>query len=118
MPRVKTGTVRHASHKKVLLANKGYRMTKRRLYKAAKEAYLHAGQYAYIGRRLKKRDFRSTWITRINAALRNEESPVSYSKFIKLLGEKKVSLNRKSLSELAVRFPEVFSAVFKFTSSK
>lgn len=118
MPRVKTGTVRHAAHKKILAANKGYRMTKRRLYKVAKEAYLHAGQYAYDSRRLKKRDFRTLWISRISSALKLQENPLSYSKFIKALGEKKVALNRKSLSELAVRFPEVFTNVFKFTASK
>ncbi|MBI1872086.1 50S ribosomal protein L20 [Candidatus Collierbacteria bacterium] len=118
MPRVKTGTIRRAAHKKILSANKGYRMTKSRLIKAAKEAYLHAGQYAYAGRRLKKRDFRTLWITRINAALKGQEKPVSYSKFIKALSDKKVSLNRKTLSHLAVNLPEVFTAVFKFTTSK
>lgn len=118
MPRVKTGTVRRAAHKKVLAANKGYRMTKNRLFKVAKEAYLHAGQYAVAGRHLKKRDFRSLWITRINAALKSQENPVSYSKFIKFLSDKKISLNRKSLSELAVKAPEAFTAVFKFTTGK
>ncbi len=118
MPRAKTGVVRHATHKKVLAANKGYRMAKRKLYKVAKEAYLHAGAYAYAGRKLKKRDIRSLWITRINAALRLQPNPISYSKFIKAALDKKVSLNRKSLSELAVKFPEAFSAVFKFTSTK
>src|SRR3989338_9657546 len=118
MPRVKTGIVRRAAHKKILSANKGYRMTKRRLYKVAKEAYLHAGQYAYNSRRIKKRDFRTLWIGRITAALKLQENPVSYSKFIKAMGDKKVTLNRKSLSELAVKLPEVFSAVFKFTTSK
>ena len=118
MPRVKTGTTRHASHKEILTANKGYRMTKRRLYKVAKEAYLHAGQYAYMGRRLKKRDFRTLWIGRITAALKLQEDAVSYSKFIKALNDKKVNLNRKSLSQIAVSYPEIFSAIFKFTTSK
>lgn len=118
MPRVKTGTVRHASHKKILTANKGYRMTKRRLYKVAKEAYLHAGQYAYNSRRIKKRDFRTLWIGRITASLKLQNEAISYSKFINALAEKKISLNRKSLAELAVKFPEVFSSVFKFTTSK
>lgn len=116
MPRVKTGITRRAAHKEVLSANKGFRMSRHRLYKAAKEAFLHAGQYAYIGRRLKKRDFRALWILRINAALKSQESPVSYSKFIKQLSNKKITLNRKSLSHLATGFPEVFSAVFKFTN--
>ena len=118
MPRVKTGTVRRASHKEILSANKGYRMAKHKLYKVAKEAYLHAGQYAYIGRRLRKRDFRTLWISRLAAALKGQENPLSYSKFIKVMSDKKVSLNRKSLSEMAIKFPEVFSAVFKFTTSK
>lgn len=118
MPRVKTGTVRRAAHKKILSANKGYRMTKRRLYKVAKEAYLHAGQYAYNSRRIKKRDFRTLWIGRITASLKLQDKAISYSKFINALAEKKISLNRKSLSELAVKFPEVFSSVFKFTTAK
>ena len=118
MPRTKTGTVRRTSHKEILAANKGYRMAKHKLYKVAKEAYLHAGQYAYIGRRLKKRDFRTLWISRITAALKGQKNPISYSKFIKGMLDKKISLNRKSLSEMAVKFPKVFSAVFKFTISK
>ena len=118
MPRVKTGTVRRASHKEILSANKGYRMAKHKLYKVAKEAYLHAGQYAYIGRRLRKRDFRTLWISRLAAALKGQENPLSYSKFIKVMSDKQVTLNRKSLSEMAIKFPEVFSAVFKFTTSK
>ena len=118
MPRVKTGTVRRASHKEILSANKGYRMAKHKLYKVAKEAYLHAGQYAYIGRRLRKRDFRTLWISRLAAALKGQENPLSYSKVIKVMSDKKVTLNRKSLSEMAIKFPEVFSAVFKFTTSK
>lgn len=92
-------------------------MSKRRLYKVAKEAYLHAGQYAYVGRRLRKRDFRTLWISRITAALTLQETPVSYSKFIKAMDDKKVVLNRKSLAQLATQLPEVFSAVFKFTTS-
>src|SRR3989344_2553498 len=118
MPRVKTGVVRRTAHKKVLTANKGYRMTKRKLYKVAKEAYLHAGQYAYNSRRIKKRDFRTLWIGRITAALKLQDKAISYSKFINALAEKKINLNRKSLSTLAVKFPEVFSSVFKFTTSK
>src|SRR3989304_1627828 len=118
MPRVKTGTVRRASHKEILSANKGYRMAKHKLYKVAKEAYLHAGQYAYIGGRLRKSDFRALWISRLATAIKGQENPLSYSKFIKVMSDKKVTLNRKSLSEMAIKFPEVFSAVFKFTTSK
>lgn len=118
MPRVKTGVVRRAAHKKILTANKGYRMSKRKLYKVAKEAYLHAGAYAYAGRRLKKRDFRSLWIVRINAALKSQDNPLSYSKFIKALSDKKIILNRQVLSKIAVEFPKSFGSIFGFTSKK
>lgn len=118
MPRVKTGITRRAAHKKVLASNKGYRMTKRHLYKVAMEAYLHAGAYAYAGRHLRKRDFRTLWINHITAALKNQENPLSYSKFIKAMSDKKVTLNRKVLSELSIKSPEIFSAVFKFTTAK
>lgn len=84
-------------------------MSKNRLYKVAHEALLHAGQYAYIGRRLRKRDLRRLWILRINAALR--EQGLSYSKFIPLLKKAKINLNRKMLSFLAVKDPESFKTV-------
>ena len=118
MPRTKTGVVRRAGHKKIFAANKGYRMAKRKLFKAAKEAYLHAGQYAFAGRRLKKRDFRSLWIKRINGALKSQTDTISYSKFIKQLSDKSIKLNRQILSGLAVNFPKSFSAIFGFTTKK
>lgn len=102
MPRVKSGTTRHRRHKKVLKLTKGFRGTNNRLFKRAHEALLHAGQYAYVGRRLRKRDFRALWITRITAALHLAEAKVSYSRFIKALKDSKVELNRKMLSEIAV----------------
>lgn len=102
MPRVKTGVVRRRRHKKILKANKGYRGTNSRLYKRAKEAYLHAGAYAYIGRKLRKRDMRSLWITRIGAAIRQVDPELSYSKFMKQLKDAGIMLNRKMLSELAI----------------
>lgn len=117
MPRVKTGIVRKAAHKKILSANKGYRMAKRKLYKTAKEAYLHAGQYAFAGRRLKKRDFRSLWIKRINGALKSQVDSISYSKFIKQLSDKSIKLNRQILSGLAISFPKAFSSVFTFVAN-
>lgn len=104
--RAKTGTVRKRRHKKILKQAKGYRMTRSRLYKVAKEAVLHAGQYAYHGRKLRKRDFRRLWIQRINAAL--SETDLSYSRFIKKLKDNQIELNRKILAELAVNHPEVF----------
>jgi len=107
--RVKTGTIRHRRHKKVLKRTKGFWMTRGRLYKVSKEADLHAGQYAYIGRRLRKRDLRRLWITRINAALTAEN--ISYSNFINQLKKAKIELNRKMLADLAVSHPAVFKAI-------
>lgn len=102
MPRVKSGTTRRRSHKKVLKLTKGFRGTNNRLFKRAQEALLHAGQYAYVGRRLRKRDFRALWITRISAALSSLEVTLSYSKFVKALKDNHIELNRKMLSELAI----------------
>ncbi|MEK7514192.1 MAG: 50S ribosomal protein L20 [Patescibacteria group bacterium] len=104
--RVKTGTVRHQKHHQLIKSNRGYRMTKNRLYKVAKEASLHAGQYAFHGRKLRKRNFRTLWIQRIKAAL--FATDLKYSRFIAALGSKKIVLNRKILAELAVRHQEVF----------
>lgn len=115
MARVKTGTTRRKRHKKVLKRTKGFRMTKGRLYKVSKEADLHAGQYAYIGRKLRKRDFRRLWIQRINAALKPFD--LKYSQFIKSLKDKKIELNRKILSFLALEKPEVFEEVVKKTTA-
>lgn len=102
MPRVKTGTTRHARHKKVLEQTKGFRGTNRRLYKRAKEALLHSGQYAYVGRRLRKRDMRKLWIIRINAALSEIDETLRYSRFIKDLKTANIALDRKMLAEMAV----------------
>jgi len=107
--RVKRGFTRKRSHKKVLARTKGFRMTRHRLYKVAKEADLHAGQYAYAGRKKRKRDMRRLWITRINAALK--EFGVGYSKFINLLKIAKIEIDRKILAELAVNEPSVFKAI-------
>lgn len=102
MPRVKTGITRRKRHKKVLKANKGFRGTNNRLYKRAHEAYMHAGMYAYIGRKLRKRDMRSLWITRIGAAVRQVDPELNYSTFMKQLKDAGIMLNRKMLSELAI----------------
>jgi large subunit ribosomal protein L20 len=107
--RVKTGTVRRAKHKKVLKQAKGFWMTRHKRYKVAHEAVLHAGQYAYNGRRIRKRDFRKLWIVRINAALKGTD--ISYSRFIQLLKQKNISLNRKMLSELAIHDPSAFKSI-------
>lgn len=111
MPRVKTGTTRHKRHKKVLDLTKGFRGTNNRLYKRAKEALLHAGQYAFIGRKLRKRDFRKLWIARISAGLSTAESNLSYSRFIKALKDNQVGLNRKMLAELAVSDFNAFKSI-------
>ncbi|MBI4066779.1 50S ribosomal protein L20 [Candidatus Gottesmanbacteria bacterium] len=109
MARIKRGITSRRKHNKLFQSVKGYRMTKRRLVKVAKEAALHAGAYAYAGRRLKKRDFRSLWITRISGALK--EMDLSYSKFINLLKVKKIQLDRKILSDLVVNDPKTFKSI-------
>lgn len=102
MARTKTGTTRKARHNKVLGLTKGFRGANTRLYKRAKEALLHAGQYAYVGRKLRKRDIRSLWITRISAAVKQADAAYNYSQFVKDLKAANVELNRKMLSELAI----------------
>ena len=111
MARVKNSVTTKARHKKVLKAAKGYFGSKHRLYKSAKEQLMHSGQYAFRDRRQKKRDMRSLWITRINAACRENE--ISYSKFIDGLNKAGVEVNRKMLSELAIADPKAFTALVK-----
>ncbi len=112
MPRTKTGYTRRRRHKKILKATKGYRGTNNRLYKRAHEAYLHAGQYAYVGRKLRKRNMRRLWIQRINAAVRMvTDGEMNYSRFIHALKQNNVTLNRKMLAELAVRDIAAFTEV-------
>lgn len=102
---------RRQRHNKVLKLAKGYRMTKNRLYKVAHEATIHAGQYAFAGRHLRRRDLRSTWIIRLNAALR--VLGVTYSKFIPALKKANINLDRKVLSELATHQPETLKEIVK-----
>ena len=111
MTRVKGGTVARARRKKVLKEAKGYFGSKHRLYKTAKEQLMHSGQYAYRDRRQKKRDFRKLWITRINAACRENE--ISYSRFIEGLNKAGVEINRKMLSEIAINDPKAFAEIVK-----
>lgn len=113
MARVKTGVARRRSHKRVLARTKGMRMTKNRLIKVAIEADLHAGSYAYHGRKLRKRDFRSLWITRLNAALRSIDEKLRYGNFINALKKKNVLLDRKVLADIAVRDPKTFESLVK-----
>lgn len=113
MSRTKTGIVRRKGHKAVLARTKGFRMTKNRLFKVAKEADLHAGQYAYIGRRLKRRDLRALWITRISAAVKMVDQKLNYSTFIKALKNKHVELDRKSLANIIVKDAKTFESIVK-----
>jgi len=106
MPRVKRGSKRRERRKKLLSLAKGYYLGKSKLYKFAKEATERAGNFAYVGRKRKKRDFRRLWIIRINAAAR--EHDISYSQFIAGLRRAGVVLDRKSLADIAVRDPKAF----------
>ena len=107
MTRVKGGTVAKNRRRKVLKAAKGYFGSKHRLFKTAQEQVFHSGAYAYRDRKQNKRNFRKLWITRINAACRQND--ISYSKFINGLSKAGVLVNRKMLSELAIDNPKVFT---------
>ncbi len=109
MPRVKRGTNRRDYRHKTLRLAKGYFLTKSKLNRAAQEAVEKALRYGYVGRRLKKRDFRSLWIVRINAACR--ASDISYSKFIHGLKRAGIELNRKVLADIAINDVTGFSSL-------
>lgn len=111
MVRVKGGVHTRQKHKKVLKLAKGYWMTRHKQFKKAEEAVLHAGEYAYVGRKLRKRNFKTLWIIRLNAAVRN--LGYTYSQFIKKLNEKKVGLDRKILSQIAIDYPKTFEQIVK-----
>lgn len=106
MTRVKGGTNTHRRHKKVLTSVKGYKGLRSKLYRWAKNANQKAGQNSYIGRKLRKRDMRRIWITRINIACR--EYGMNYSRFTYGLLKAKVIVDRKHLADLAVNNPEIF----------
>jgi large subunit ribosomal protein L20 len=106
VPRVKRGTHRRDSRRKTLKLAKGYFLTKSKLYRAAQEAVEKALIYGFVGRRRKKREFRSLWIIRINAACR--ASNISYSKFMGGLKKAGIELNRKVLADIAARDAEAF----------
>lgn len=107
MPRVKRGPLRRRKRRRILARAKGYYQTKSKLYRAAKEAVDTSLAYAYIGRRRKKRDFRRLWVIRINAAARSHG--LSYSQFIGGLKQAGVTLDRRTLAELAVSEPQAFA---------
>ena len=109
MARVKRGVIAGRRHKKVLAKAKGYYNARRKVFRAAKQAVIKAGQYAYRDRRAKKREFRALWIARINAAAR--EHGLSYSRLINGLIKAGVEIDRKVLAELAVHDPAAFGAI-------
>ena len=100
MPRVKRGVTARARHKKVLSQAKGYRGRRKNVYRIAKQAVMKAGQYAYRDRRQRKRQFRTLWIARINAAAR--ELGLTYSVFMNGLKKAAIEIDRKVLADLAV----------------
>ena len=109
MPRVKRGTVRRAKRKRLLNRAKGYYLNKSKLYRAAKEAVDKALNYAFVGRRNKKRDFRKLWIVRINAAARQND--FTYRELIQGLKLANVTLDRKQLADLAVNDAAAFTKI-------
>ena len=111
MARVKGGTVTHARRKRMLKRASGYFGSKHLLFKTAKEQVMHSLRYAYVSRREIKRDYRKLWIRRINAACRMND--ISYSKFMFGLKAANINVNRKMLSELAIRDPKAFSDLVK-----
>ena len=111
MTRVKGGTVSKNRRRKVLKEAKGYFGSKHRLYKTAQEQVFHSGNYAFRDRRQNKRNFRKLWITRINAACRENE--ISYSRFIDGLSKAGIEINRKMLSEVAIDNPKYFTELVK-----
>jgi large subunit ribosomal protein L20 len=117
--RVKSVSARR--HRKILKAASGFKQARRSRIQTAKEAVVHAGAYAYQGRKLRKRDLRALWITRINALLR--QNGATYSRFVAGLKKEKIEIDRKILSDLAVSDPETFKSIvkeagFAFTSEK
>ncbi|MBY6203376.1 50S ribosomal protein L20 [Halomonas denitrificans] len=109
MARVKRGVVARRRHRKVLSRAKGYYGARRKVFRVAKQAVIKAGQYAYRDRRQRKRDFRSLWIQRINAAAR--EHGLSYSRFINGLKRAEIEIDRKMLAELAVNDKVAFKTL-------
>ncbi|MFV1917533.1 MAG: 50S ribosomal protein L20 [Patescibacteria group bacterium] len=107
MPRSKSIAARR--HRKVKKAARGYKHSARKRVRVAKEALLHAGQYAYIGRKRRKRDMRRLWIMRLNAAVR--EHGLTYSKLIQGLKKANIELDRKMLAEIAVNDPDTFAKI-------
>ena len=111
MARSRNKVPAHARHKKILTAAKGYRGRRSTNFRTAHDAVWKAGQYAYVGRKVKKRSFRSLWIQRINAAVRAHDETLTYSRFINGLGLAGIEVDRKVLADLAVHEPTAFNAI-------
>lgn len=109
MSRVKRGVTKHARHRKVIKAAKGYYGRRKNTFRAANQAVEKAGQYAYRDRKVRKRNFRALWIQRINAAAR--EHGLTYGRFMHGLGRAGIEVDRKVLADLAVREPGAFKAL-------
>jgi len=107
MPRTKSQSAK--KHRKIKALAKGFKHSARKRVRTAKEALLHQGEYAYIGRKLRKRDLRALWIARINAGARKDE--ITYSKLIQGLKKANIALDRKILADLAVADPKTFSDI-------
>lgn len=112
MSRIKRGVTAHRRHRKMVKAAKGFKGMRSTNFRQAKNAVMKSGLHAYVGRKQKKRTFRSLWITRINAACR--ELGVSYSRFIDGMAKKDVQIDRKVLAQLAVEEPATFKEVVEF----
>jgi len=102
---------RHKRRKKILKAAKGFHGARNKLLRVAKDGVMRAGQYAFAGRKLRKRDFRALWIQRINAAARQHD--LSYSKLIGLMSKAGIEIDRKTLSDLAIHDPATFATVLE-----
>ncbi len=111
MSRTKGGTVTHRRHKKVLDQAKGYYGARSRTFKVARQAVDKANQYATRDRKQRKRNFRALWIQRINAAVRERDAQLTYSRFINGLTKAGIEVDRKVLADLAVHEPEAFGAI-------
>lgn len=114
--RVKRGLAAHRRHKKYLDAAKGFRGGRSRLYRTAREAVERSLQYSYVGRKLRKREFRKLWILRINAGVR--EYGLSYSRFIHGLQLANIELNRKIMADMAVRAKDDFAKLVEIVKAK
>ena len=111
MARVKRGVIARARHKKVLKQAKGFRNRRKNTFRIAHQSVWEAGQYAYVGRKVKKRKFRSLWIQRINAAVRLHDENMNYSQFINGLTKAGIEVDRKVMSDIAIKDPDAFGAL-------